>query len=47
MLQIVGISKKDIIATSLGINNNPLTSGDASGDGFIYAGSADRFRDWE
>jgi len=45
MLTLVRISQKDIIATSLRIGN-ALTVEEAN-DGFIYAGSADRFRDWD
>lgn len=43
MLQIVSISRKDIIATSLRIGND-LTIDDAT-NGIIQAGAADRFHE--
>ena len=46
MLQIVGISKNDIIVTSPLSIGGDLTTQEAT-DGFIFAGSADRFHDFD
>ena len=46
MLTLVRINKNDIIATSEMSIGGDLTKQEAT-DGFIFAGSADRFRDFD